>query len=177
MSNEQHQEQSKKCLLPECGKPHIAKGYCQNHYRVFKRHGTPTPVKPELKTHTATGGYKFITDNGRTKYLHVAAAEKAIGKELPVGAEVHHINGNPSDNANGNLVVCPNHEYHMLIHQRERSLNACGNPNHRPCRICGEYDSVDNMAPYRKQFYHRACCADQSRNQRARAKNSTKEKS
>lgn len=37
---------SKTCSVPGCHAPHIAHGYCQNHYRVFKRHGTPTPAKP-----------------------------------------------------------------------------------------------------------------------------------
>ena len=49
--------------------------------------------------HKATGGYLFRTVGGATKYLHVKAAEKALGKPLPPGAEVHHINGNPADNA------------------------------------------------------------------------------
>lgn len=46
----------------------------------------------------ATGGYLFRTVGGSTKYLHVQAAEKALGKPLPPGAEVHHVNGNPADN-------------------------------------------------------------------------------
>jgi hypothetical protein len=160
----------RRCSVDGCNEKHVAKGFCQNHYRVFKRMGTATPQKPESKVHTATGGYKFVTVEGKTKYLHVMAAEEALGKPLPPEAEVHHVNGDPSDNRPSNLVVCPNHEYHMLIHQRQRAMDACGNPDYRPCRICGQHDSVNAMRPYRKQFYHAACLAKQSKKQRAKAK-------
>ena len=165
----------KLCTVSGCQSKHVARGYCQNHYRVFKRHGTPTPAKPELQVHTATGGYKFITKNGKTTYLHVMAMEHFIGRTLAAGEEVHHKNGDPSDNDIDNLVLCRDHEEHMILHQRQRALEACGNPDFRPCRICGTYDATENMSPHRKQFYHRGCLAEQSRNQRAKAKNSKKE--
>ena len=165
------------CAVDGCASRHVARGYCQNHYRVFKRHGTPTPTKPELQVHTATGGYKFITIDGKTKYLHVIAIETFMGRALVTGEEVHHKNGDPSDNAIDNLVLCKNHEEHMLIHQRQRAMEACGNADYRLCRICGKYDSTENMSPHRKQFYHRVCLASQSRQQRAKAKAKQKESS
>ena len=161
MSNQSLPASSRCCSIDGCGLPHIAKGYCQNHYRMFRKHGTPTPAKRETKVHTAKGGYKFVMVDGKTKYLHVIVAEQALGKPLPPGAEVHHINGDPADNSPGNLVICPNHEYHMLIHQRERSLNACGDPSFRPCRICGAHDDTKNMRLSGRQFYHTACAANQ----------------
>jgi hypothetical protein len=161
---------TKECSVSGCSAKHLARGFCQNHYRVFKKRGTPMPEKPELKVHTATGGYQFKTSNGKTKYLHVAVMEEALGRPLAKGEEVHHKNRNPTDNDLSNLVLCANHEEHMVLHQRERASDACGNPDHRPCRICGEYDATGNMNPYRKQFYHRACLAEQSRKQRAKAK-------
>lgn len=165
----------KGCSVENCEAQHIAKGFCQNHYRVFKRHGTPTPAKPELQVHTATGGYQFKTQNGKTKYLHVEVMEAALGRPLAKGEEVHHKNRNPADNNLSNLVLCVSHEEHMILHQRDRAMDACGNPDYRPCRICGAYDATVNMNPHRKQFYHKACLADQSRKQRAKAKNLTKE--
>jgi hypothetical protein len=165
------------CTVAGCESAHIAKGFCQNHYRVFKRHGTPTPIKPELQVHTATGGYKFITVNGKTTYLHVTAMEQAIGRALIADEEVHHKDGNPANNDIENLVLCANHEEHMILHQRQRASDACGNADFRPCRICGKYDATESMNPHRKQFYHKACLAEQSRNQRAKVKNLTKEPS
>lgn len=165
------------CSVGGCESKHVAKGFCQNHYRVFKRHGTATPSKPDLQVHTATGGYKFLTINKKTKYLHVIAMEQSIGRGLTAEEEVHHRNGDPADNAIGNLVLCENHEQHMLLHQRQRAADACGNPDFRPCRICGQHDATANMNPYRKQFYHKTCLADQSRSRRAKVKKLTKETS
>lgn len=150
------------CSLDGCGKQHIARGYCQNHYRVFMRHGTPVPEKQPIKVHVASGGYLFKSAKGKTRYLHIDVVERALGKPLPAKAEIHHVNGIPSDNRPENLVVCPNHEYHMLLHQRERAIAACGNADARPCKICGVHDLIENMRPHRKQFYHTTCLAKQS---------------
>lgn len=127
------------------------------------------------KTHTATGGYLFKTIGGKTRYLHVDAAEQALGKPLPSGAEVHHVNGNPEDNRNSNLVICPDHAYHSLLHQRQMALDIAGNANLRMCRICQIYDNQTRMRPYRKQFYHATCQKLESRKLRAKQKN-TQEK-
>ena len=70
---------------------------------------------------------------------HIEMAERAIGRKLPPGAHVHHVDGNHLNNAPGNLVVCPSGGYHMLLHARTRALDACGNPNWRPCKMCGAY--------------------------------------
>lgn len=86
---------------------------------------------------------------GDTKYRHIEMAEKALGKRLPPGAIVHHHDGNRSNNINTNLVICENTAYHALLHQRQRAMAACGNPDWRICRICGQYDSPSNMKLYR----------------------------
>ena len=49
---------------------------------------------------------------------HILIAEKVLGKPLPPGAEIHHIDGNRSNNKNSNLVICENHRYHFLLHQK-----------------------------------------------------------
>lgn len=123
-----------------------------------------------MKTFTAPGGYQFNTIKHRTVYLHVQIAERALGKPLPVNAELHHIDGNPRNNAAGNLVICPDHRYHMLLHQRQRALDQCGNASWRPCQVCGTYGDPESMRPHYRQFYHRSCKADEARKRRAKEK-------
>jgi hypothetical protein len=123
-----------------------------------------------MKIFIATGGYLFRTINGRTVYLHTEIAEVILGKPLPPEAEIHHINGDPADNHPENLVICPNHEYHMILHQRQRALKSCGNANWRPCHLCGIFDDPEAMRPHYKQFYHRHCMAQASRERRAKTK-------
>lgn len=82
--------------------------------------------------------------NGRIPQYFLVA-EKAPGKPLPEQAVVHHIDKNPGEDNNSNLVICENDDYHKLLHRRERAYLACGNPNFRKCWICKTYDSVDNL--------------------------------
>jgi hypothetical protein len=69
---------------------------------------------------------------GRTHgviHEHVLIAERALGKPLPSGAQVHHVDENRRNNANRNLVICQNQSYHLLLHSRAHVLRAGGNPN------------------------------------------------
>jgi hypothetical protein len=69
---------------------------------------------------------------------HILVAERALGHHLPPGAEVHHVDGNPLNNAPRNLVICQDAAYHKLLHVRQRTLAAGGNPNtEKVCRDCG----------------------------------------
>jgi HNH endonuclease len=61
-----------------------------------------------------------ITSRGRVG-LHVLVAEKALGKPLPKGAIVHHVDGNTLNNAPSNLVICQDQAYHCLLHKRQRA--------------------------------------------------------
>jgi hypothetical protein len=68
---------------------------------------------------------------------HVLIAERALGKPLPVGAQVHHVDGDCTNNANSNLVICQDQAYHSLLHVRARVVRAGGNPdNELVCSAC-----------------------------------------
>lgn len=80
------------------------------------------------------------------KLQHVIVTERALGKPLPAGAVVHHVDQNRSNNAPSNLVICRDASYHALIHRRMRALEACGHADWRKCWICKRYDEPRNLA-------------------------------
>ena len=135
------------CIIDGCGKPHDSKGYCHPHYNKWKRTGSP--ITPNKIAAPGAGwiqhGYKYFTVRGKNTREHVLVAERAFGKKLPKDAIVHHADENRANNTNSNLVICPNVQYHKLLHTRINALAACGNPNWRKCPYCKDYDDPENM--------------------------------
>lgn len=93
-------------------------------------------------------------------------AAEALGKPLPKRAMVHRVN------LTGELVICQNQAYNMLLHQRERALKACGNANYRKCPYCKQYDDPENMTlgqnnyGVNEAFHHQECFREYHRSWR-----------
>jgi len=75
----------------------------------------------------------FVDANGYEReghsYVHRLVAEGVLGRKLKGDECVHHVNGIKADNANKNLVICPDASYHQLLHARQRVVDLGGNPN------------------------------------------------
>lgn len=85
-----------------------------------------------------TSRYAHKRLNGKSGNAHRQIAEQVLGKPLPTRCPVHHHNRNGFDNTNSNLVICENHSYHMLLHQRTRVRDAGFDPNFfKWCQSCG----------------------------------------
>ena len=96
-----------------------------------------------------------------SKREHTCVAEKALGKSLPLGAEVHHVDGCRGNNDNANLVICQDHVYHALLHVRSRAYKETGSAHKRKCYFCKEWDDKENMllhgTEHPEGYVHRAC--------------------
>ncbi len=108
------------------------------------------------RTKPGTRGYKQHKRDGQRVNEHILIAERALGKRLPTGAEVHHVNGNKRDNRPGNLVVCHDRAYHQLLHRRQEAKAACGNPSYRRCSKCKLWSPPEDLFFYRpgRSWYH-----------------------
>jgi hypothetical protein len=84
----------------------------------------------------------------------VLVAESALGRYLPEGAQVHHIDGNPSNDASNNLVVCESRAFHLLLHKRTRAYAATGMATARKCCYCKQWGSEEEVSIY---SYHKSC--------------------
>lgn len=83
----------------------------------------------------SSGGYVLIylpthpraTSSGSV-FEHILVAESAVGKALPEGAVVHHVNDRKDDNVPSNLCLLQNNVEHLELHRRRRVLRAGGRP-------------------------------------------------
>lgn len=111
-------------------------------------------------------GYVFIhdpshphADNKGYVREHIAIACKVLGKPLPTGAVIHHVNEYKQDNRNSNFVICQDEAYHQLIHRRTRALRECGHADWRQCQFCHKWDDPKNLyvCPANSAARHNAC--------------------
>src|SRR3990167_1068668 len=115
--------------------------------------------------------YPTVKVNGRTKAVHRIRAEHAYGGHLPIGAEVHHVDGTTSSQSP--LVICQDAAFHDLLHIRTRVVRAGGNPNtDAVCSARGTVKPLTEFAPAQSRVNghsHRCrdCSAERERQRRA----------
>ena len=168
----------------------IPYGYCQcgcgkevnKNRRFIKGHYAKIQPKGE-KAHNWTGGILMLSgrviihnpshnrcDKRGYVFRYILVCEKALGHSFHSGHVVHHIDGNPRNDRNNNLVLCENGSYHKLLHRRGRAYYACKNASWRKCVYCKKYDSPSNLyiSQHRGPVYHRDCNAKHQKKYRAK---------
>jgi hypothetical protein len=117
-------------------------------------------------------GYPAYGKNG-VHLAHRFRAEQALGKPLPIGAEVHHADGSKSVTAP--LVICQDSAYHHLLHFRAKVLALGGNPDtDKPCSRCKRMLPKSEFNINRKHlvdgldYFCRRCVSEKNAIQKAR---------
>lgn len=109
--------------------------YCSEDCRFIKgvKHRKDGYLMRYVPAHPLANDKGYVLD-------HVLVAEKALGHYLPPKAVVHHVDESRDINERGNLVICENQAYHMILHARQRVLNAGGDPD--TDKICSRCQTV-----------------------------------
>ncbi|GHG92878.1 HNH endonuclease [Comamonas sp. JC664] len=101
----------------------------------------------KLKTRVNSSGYKQFWDKDEQRWVftHRRVAEKKIGREPVPGEEVHHINGDKTDNRRQNLVVLKD-SVHDRVHQEDPdACFRCGRSGHwaEDCYAATDFEGDD----------------------------------
>ena len=118
--------------------------------------------------HITLKGHRLETATGQVPISHAIIEIAIPGVFDPKkGHCVHHVDGDVNNSGRGNLVVCQDQAYHLLLHQRQRSYNTCGHTNWRPCVRCKKHDDISNMRAIPNKSYfnyeHKECKAKYER--------------
>ena len=155
----------KYCFAPDCKSIVVSKGLCDKHYKRMRLHGNvmTTLRRPIGSGNITSHGYFRVSVKGKRTLEHISIVENILKRPLRGDEQVHHFNENRIDNRNDNLVVCPNGEYHQLLHRRQRAFAACGDANKRRCTFCKQYDFIFNLNIHGHGFVHKQCLREYCR--------------
>jgi hypothetical protein len=169
--------------MDEKAKEEIPHGYCQcgcgeKTKLIQKTQNDKGDIKGEPRKfisghQNSWKGGRYITEKGYVMVLchghpranntghvfeHILIAEKALGGPLPPRAVIHHY-GEKTENTK--IVICPDQEYHCLLHVREKALKETGHADWRKCKICKKWDEPSALIlKGGRTAYHLQCSRD-----------------
>ena len=122
--------------------------------------GCPDPRwKHGISFYKSTGRW-FVNVGDHTYRLRsIILAEEKLGKSLPRGAMVHHVDLNRANDSPSNLVICPDAKYHKLLHRRTKIFLHGGNPNTQDyCSSCNQIKPRENFYQRRDRYTPKSQC-------------------
>jgi hypothetical protein len=93
------------CTVDGCEREQLARGLCGTHYQRWHKHGS-AEVRlraPAGTGHISRSGYREIYVDGHMIREHRHVMAQHLGRDLRRDEQVHHINGDKTDNRIENL--------------------------------------------------------------------------
>lgn len=159
-------EPNRPCTVAGCTNSRGRRGrFCNRHDHQFRKYGDPTIrlVAPAGSGYVH-GGYRRVTINGRRVMEHRLIWESVHGP-IPPDHDIHHKNGNRSDNSIENLecIQSPEHSHQHMAKNRDARTHCVNghrltpeniykypNRNAQECRVCRAMRSARAVAAERK---------------------------
>lgn len=127
---------------------------CAGKLRSGERHYLYNKGEMGAGRYKSGKGYILAVEKGNSVREHRLVAEKALGKPLPAGVVVHHIDEDRTNNSPSNLVICQNDTYHKLLHANMRIVAAGGAVGqHLLCNHCREVLPLDSFSRKASNIY------------------------